>query len=99
MRKIMDQEMMQLKHELKEFVERGQQILQKMEGSMGQRMYGMRSGNGGYSGSGGYNGGSQGGNYGNREPWSQSMTGMHNYPQQGYPQQDMMQGMNPMWFM
>lgn len=53
----MDQEMMQLKHELKEFIEHGQHILQKMEGSMGQRYYGMRGG--------------QGGNYGNREPWMQ----------------------------
>ena len=57
----MDQEMMQLKHELKEVVEKGQHILQKMEGSMAQRMYGMRSNQGGYSGnSGGYSGG-QGG--------------------------------------
>ena len=59
----MDQEMMQLKHELKEFIEHGQHILQKMEGSMGQRYYGMRGGQGG-----GYSGG---GNYGNREPWMQ----------------------------
>ena len=58
----MDQEMMQLKHELKEFVEHGQHILQKMEGSMGQRYYGMR---------GGQSGGYSGGNYGNREPWMQ----------------------------
>ena len=56
----MDQERMQLKHELKEFVEHGQHILQKMEGSMGQRYYGMR---------GGQSGGYSGGNYGNREPW------------------------------
>ena len=95
----MDQEMMQLKHELKEFVEKGQHILQKMEGSMGQRgFYGMRGGgSGGYSGGGGYNGG-QGGSYGNREPWMQG-----GFPQQGmpmqYPPQDMMQNMNPLWFM
>lgn len=100
MRKIMDQEMMQLKHELKEVVEKGQHILQKMEGSMAQRMYGMRSGQqGGYSGNQGYSGG-QGGNYGNREPWMQQggfpQQGM--YPQQ-YPQQDMMQQMNPLWFL
>lgn len=94
--KTMDQEMMQLKHELKEFVERGQHILQKMEGSMAQRMYGMRSNQGGNSG-GGYSGG-QGGGYNQREPWMQGQ-----YPQQGmpmqYPQQDMMQNMNPLWFM
>lgn len=57
--------MMQLKHELKEFIEHGQHILQKMEGSIGQRYYGMRGGqNNGY-------GGGQSGNYGNREPWMQ----------------------------
>lgn len=105
MRKIMDQEMMQLKHELKEVVEKGQHILQKMEGSMGQRMYGMRGGQqGGYNGSQGYSGG-QGGNYGQRDHW---MQGMQQYPQQGmfpqqgfqqYPQQDMMQQMNPLWFL
>ena len=63
----MDQEMMQLKHELKEFIEKGQHILQKMDGSMGQRYYGMR---------GGQSGGYSGGNYGNREPWMQG-----GYPQ------------------
>ena len=103
--KTMDQEMMQLKHELKEVVEKGQHILQKMEGSMGQRMYGMRSGQqGGYSGNQGYN--SQGGNYGNRENWMPGM--QQGFPQQGmypqqfpqqYPQQDMMQQMNPLWFL
>ena len=101
----MDQEMMQLKHELKEFVEKGQHILQKMEGSMAQRMYGMRSNQGGYSGggNGGYSGG-QGGNYGNREPWmhggfpQQGMFPQQGF-QQGFPQQDMMQQMNPLWFM
>jgi hypothetical protein len=83
----MDQEMMQLKHELKEFIEHGQHILQKMEGSMGQRYYGMRGGQGvGYSGS-GYGGG-QGGNYGNREPWMQG-----GYPQEQWPNVD------PRWFM
>ena len=81
--------MMQLKHELKEFIEHGQHILQKMEGSMGQRgFYGMRGGQGsGYSGGGGYSG--QGGNYGNREPWSQggfSQQGM--YPQEQWPNID-----------
>ena len=65
----MDQEMMQLKHELKEFIEHGQHILQKMDGSMGQRYYGMRGGQTG----GNYNGGG----YGNREPWMQG-----GYPQQ-----------------
>jgi subtilase family serine protease len=79
----MDQEMMQLKHELKEFVEKGQHILQKMEGSMGQRYYGMRGGQ-----SGGYSGG-QGGNFGNREPWMQG----------GYPQQEQWQNVDPRWFM
>ena len=103
----MDQEMMQLKHELKEVVEKGQHILQKMEGSMAQRMYGMRSGQqGGYSGSQGYSGG-QGGNMGQREQWPMNpMQG--GFPQQGmfpqqfpqqYPQQDMMQQMNPLWFL
>jgi hypothetical protein len=84
----MDQEMMQLKHELKEFIEHGQHILQKMEGSMGQRYYGMRGGQGGgYSGgNSGYSGG-QGG-YGNREPWMQG-----GYPQQEWPSVD------PRWFM
>ena len=83
----MDQEMMQLKHELKEFVEKGQHILQKMEGSMGQRYYGMRGGQGGYSGS---QGGSYGGNYGNREPWMQG----------GYPMQEQWpQHIDPKWFM
>ena len=79
----MDQEMMQLKHELKEFIEHGQHILQKMEGSMGQRYYGMRGGQ-----SGGYSGG-QGGNFGNREPWMQG----------GYPQQEQWQNVDPRWFM
>lgn len=80
----MDQEMMQLKHELKEFIEHGQQILQKMEGSIGQRgYYGMRGGQ-----SGGYGGGS-GGHYGNREPWMQG----------GYPQQEQWQNVDPRWFM
>lgn len=65
----MDQEMMQLKHELKEFVEHGQHLLQKMEGSMGQRYYGMR---------GGQSGGYSGGNYGNRD-WPQMQGG---YPPQ-----------------
>jgi hypothetical protein len=84
----MDQEMMQLKHELKEFIEHGQHILQKMEGSMGQRYYGMRGGQGGgYSGgNSGYSGG-QGG-YGNREPWMQG-----GYPQEQWPNVD------PRWFM
>lgn len=94
--KTMDQEMMQLKHELKEFVEKGQHILQKMDGGMmDQRMYGMRGGQ-----SGGYSGG-QGGGYGQRDHWQGQ------YPQQGmpmqgyppYPQQDMMQGMNPIYFL
>lgn len=79
----MEQEIMQLKHELKEFIEHGQHILQKMEGSMGQRYYGMRGGQ-----SGGYSGG-QGGNFGNREPWMQG----------GYPQQDQWQNVDPRWFM
>lgn len=85
----MEQEIMQLKHELKEFIEHGQHILQKMEGSMGQRYYGMRGGQ-----SGGYGGG-QGGNYGNREPW------MHGGfpPQGGYPQQEPFQNVDPRWFM
>lgn len=74
---------MQLKHELKEFIEHGQHILQKMEGSMGQRYYGMRGGQ-----SGGYSGG-QGGNFGNREPWMQG----------GYPQQEQWQNVDPRWFM
>lgn len=93
--------MMQLKHELKEFVEKGQHILQKMEGSMGQRMYGMRGGQqGGYSGNQGYNG--QGGNYGNRDNWQMNPMQQgfpQQFPQQGMQQQDWMQNMNPMWFM
>jgi hypothetical protein len=83
----MDQEMMQLKHELKEFIEHGQHILQKMEGSMGQRYYGMRGGSG--YGGGNYSGGGQGGNYGNREPWMQG----------GYPQQEQWPNVDPRWFM
>ena len=79
--------MMQLKHELKEFIEKGQHILQKMEGSMGQRYYGMRGGSG-YGGS-GYSGGGQGGGYGNREPWMQG----------GHPQQEQWQNVDPRWFM
>lgn len=75
--------MMQLKHELKEFIEHGQHILQKMEGSMGQRYYGMRGGqSSGYSNN-------QGGNYGNREPWMQG----------GYPQQEQWPNVDPRWFM
>lgn len=83
----MDQEMMQLKHELKEFVEKGQHILQKMEGSMGQRYYGMRGGSS-YGGS-NYSGGGQGGNYGNREHWMQG----------GFPQQDQWPNVDPRMFM
>lgn len=83
----MDQEMMQLKHELKEFVEHGQHILQKMEGSMGQRYYGMRGGSG--YGGGNYNSGGQGGNYGNREHWMQG----------GFPQQEQWPNVDPRWFM
>ena len=79
----MDQEMMQLKHELKEFIEHGQHILQKMEGSMGQRYYGMRGGQSGY------NGGQGGGNYGNREHWMQG----------GYSQQEQWPNVDPRWFM
>lgn len=92
----MDQEMMQLKHELKEFVEHGQHILQKMEGSMGQRFYGMRGGQGGgYSGgNSGYSSG-QGGGYGNRESWSQG-----GFPQQGmYPQHESWPNVDPRIFM
>ena len=90
--------MMQLKRELKEFIEHGQHILQKMEGSMGQRgFYGMRGGQGGgYSG--GYSGGNsggQGGSYGNREHWMQG-----GYPQQGmYPQQESWPNIDPRMFM
>jgi hypothetical protein len=83
----MDQEMMQLKHELKEFIEHGQHILQKMEGSMGQRYYGMRGGSG-YGGS-SYSGGGQGGNYGNREHWMQG----------GFPQQEQWPNVDPRMFM
>ena len=83
----MDQEMMQLKHELKEFIEHGQHILQKMEGSMGQRYYGMRGGSG--YGGGNYNTGGQGGNYGNRDHWMQG----------GYPQQEQWPNVDPRWFM
>lgn len=78
---------MQLKHELKEFVEKANHILQKMDGSMGQKYYGMRGGSG--YGGGNYNTGGQGGNYGNREPW------MHG----GYPQQDQWPNVDPRWFM
>lgn len=91
----MDQEMMQLKHELKEFVDKANHILQKMDGGMGQRgFYGMRGGQqGGYSGGSGYSG--QGGNYGNREPWMQG-----GYPQQGmYPQQEQWPNIDPRVFM
>ncbi len=84
----MDQEMMQLKHELKEFVEKANHILQKMDGSMGQRYYGMRGGSG--YGGGNYNsGGGSGGGYGNREPWMQG----------GYPQQEQWPNVDPRWFM
>lgn len=82
--------MMQLKHELKEFIEHGQHILQKMDGSMGQRYYGMRGGQGGYSG-----GGYSGGNVGQREHWPQG-----GYPQQGmYPQQEQWPNIDPRMFM
>lgn len=84
----MDQEMMQLKHELKEFVEKANHILQKMDGSMGQRFYGMRSGSG-YGNSNYSNGGGSGGGYGNREPWMQG----------GYPQQEQWPNVDPRWFM
>lgn len=84
----MDQEMMQLKHELKEFVEKANHILQKMDGSMGQRYYGMRSG-GNYGGGNYNNGGGSGGGYGNREPWMQG----------GYPQQEQWPNVDPRWFM
>lgn len=101
--KTMDQEMMQIRHELKELSEKVNHIMQKIDGSMGQRgFYGMRGGQqGGYSGGQGYSG--QGGSMGQREPWM--MHGMQQfpqqgmYPQQGMPQQDMMQGMNPLYFM
>ena len=80
--------MMQLKHELKEFVEKANHILQKMDGSMGQRYYGMRGGSG--YGGGNYNsGGGSGGNYGNREPWMQG----------GYPQQEQWPNIDPRWIM
>lgn len=82
--------MMHFKHELKELVEKGQQLLHKMEGSMGQRggYYGMRGGDGGYSGgSGGYN---SGGSYGQREPWMQGGNP---------PQQEHWQNIDPRWFM
>lgn len=83
----MDQEMMQLKHELKEFIEKGQHLLHKMDGAMGQRgYYGMRGGQG-YGNQGGGNYGS-GGNYGQREPWMQG-----GYPQEEWPNID------PRWFM
>lgn len=91
----MDQEMMQLKEELKEFVQKGQHIIQKMEGGMvGQRMYGMRSNQS--SGFVGYNNGSNGSNsggnssgYGQREPWMQQGFPQQMPPQmqQGFPQQ------------
>lgn len=102
----MDQEMMMFKEELKELVQKGEHILQKMGGGeMGERRYyGMRGGSGGNSG-GGYSGG-QGG-YNQREPWMQGMGMQGGYPQQGfpqqgmqqYPQQDMMQNMNPLYFL
>lgn len=115
----MDQEMMQLKEELKELVQKGQHIIQKMEGGMmGQRMYGMRSnqspGFGGYNGSNSSNGGGNGSGFGQREPWMQPgfpqqippQMQQQGFPQQGfpqyppqYPQQDMMQQMNPLWFL
>ena len=83
----MDKEMMQLKHELKEFIEHGQHILQKMEGSMGQRYYGMRGGSG--YGGGNYNSGEHsGGSYGNREHWMQG----------GFPQQEQWPNVDPRWF-
>ena len=96
----MDQEMMQIRQELKELSDKVNHIVQKLDGSMGQRgFYGMRGGgSGGYGGGGGYKGG-QGGSYGNRESWPQNMTGMGGFPQQGFPQQDQWQNMNPMWFM
>jgi uncharacterized membrane protein len=84
----MDQEMMQLKHELKEFVEKANHILQKMDGSMGQRFYGMRGGSG-YGNSNYSNGGGSGGGYGNREPWMQG----------GYSQQEQWPNVDPRWFM
>ena len=84
----MDQEMMQLKHELKEFIEHGQHILQKMEGSMGQRYYGMRGGSG-YGGGNYDSGGHSGGSYGNREHWMQG----------GFPQQEQWPNVDPRWFM
>ena len=101
----MDQEMMQLKHELKEFVEKGQQILQKMDGSMGQRgYYGMRGGqSGGYSG--GYTGnqgGNYGGNYGNLEHFPQMHGGypmMQGMGGQGFPQHEQWPNLDPRWFM
>lgn len=77
--------MMQLKHELKEFIEHGQHILQKMEGSMGQRYYGMRGGQSYGNQGGGYG---SGGGYGQREPWMQG-----GYPQEQWPNVD------PRWFM
>ena len=84
----MDQEMMQLKHELKEFIEHGQHILQKMEGSMGQRYYGMRGGSG-YGGGNYDSGGHYGGSFGNREHWMQG----------GFPQQEQWPNVDPRWFM
>jgi hypothetical protein len=84
----MDQEMMQLKHELKEFIEHGQHILQKMEGSMGQRYYGMRGGSG-YGGGNYDSGGHSGGGFGNREHWMQG----------GFPQQEQWPNVDPRWFM
>lgn len=78
--------MMQFKEELKELVHKGQQLLQKMDGSMGQRgYYGMRGGNG--YGGGNYSGGSSG-NYNQRESWMQG----------GYPQEQW-QNIDPRWFM
>lgn len=84
----MDQEIMQFKTELQELVHKGQQLLQKMDSSYGQRggYYGMRD-NGGQGG--GYN---QGGNYGNREPWMQQMPPQ--MPGQGWPNGQQMPGGN-----
>lgn len=95
--------MMQIRHELKELSEKVNHIVQKMDGSIAQRMmYGMRSNQGGNSG-GGYSGG-QGGNMGQRENWQMNPMQQGGFPQQGmfpqqFPPQDMMQQMNPLWFL